>query len=204
LLAVKRGDQTSREIITRTIFLATGPMQFPEEPTHTARVESIASQTVLRDFNQDGLLDMAFPVARINISSLLTTGLTGSFRYVVRFYIQDPNTFFSARPSHALTFSCEMASMRETNGPYYVFEYDMTGDGHNDLAIINDLENLEIHEGDGRGHFERGIYDTLSVERGVISIFEDMDNDGIPDFINIKQEQTAREFNFTIDFINRR
>jgi hypothetical protein len=210
LFSVKRGDRESREVVRRRLFLARGPLAYGEEPDFEGAVESIASQTSLRDFNGDGLLDMAYPVARVNISSLLTTGLTGSFHYVTRFHLQKGRPasgggdIFDRRPDYELSFSCDLSSLRETNGPYYDFSYDLTGDKAKDLVIINDLENLEIYQGSATGRFSRRPWTSLKVKRGVISIFEDMDNDGMPDFMNINQEQTARDFHFTIDFLNRR
>jgi hypothetical protein len=202
----KRGDAQSREVVRRFVHMARAANDYAKEPDASFATESFAAQSLIHDFNRDGLLDLGFPIARLNIGSLLTTGLTGSFKYVLRFHLQrggggEP---FAVRPDSSMNFNADLASLRETNGPYYTFDYDLSGDGLDDFAIVNDTQNLDLYKATPEGDFGARPWARVVIDRGSVSSFADIDNDGVPDFLNLKQNQTSREFTLHIDFLDRR
>ena len=125
-------------------FLGDGMGNFTLKQTINLGQGNLKGEIALGDFNEDGILDVAFPV---------TGDLSGAHSTTVLIFFGDGTGNFVAGPS--VTVGQE---------PHTVITADFNKNGHLDLAVSNRTDGtISILLGDGRGNF------TLAATLSVIS-----------------------------------
>ncbi|MEO7166334.1 MAG: VCBS repeat-containing protein [Chthoniobacterales bacterium] len=128
-----------------TSFLGDGTGKFTQKQNTPLGVGNLKGEISLGDFNEDGKLDLAFPVTGNQIRKVPSK--------VVLIYFGDGTGNMVAGP--IIDVGSE---------PHTVITRDFNKDGHLDMAVTNRTDGtVSILLGDGHGNF------TLSVTRSVIS-----------------------------------
>ena len=123
-------------------FLGDGAGHFALKQTINLGPGNLKGEIAIGDFNEDGILDVAFPQ---------TGNLRGSHSRNVLIFFGDGTGNLVAGPT--VTVGQE---------PHTVITADFNGDGHLDLAVTNRTDGtISILLGDGHGHFT--LAETLSV-----------------------------------------
>jgi hypothetical protein len=123
-------------------FLGHGMGNFTLKQTINLGDGNLKGEIALGDFNEDGILDVAFPV---------TGDLSGNHSNTVLIFFGDGTGNLLAGPS--VTVGQE---------PHSVITADFNKNGHLDLAVTNRTDGtISIFSGDGRGNFT--LVTTLSV-----------------------------------------
>ena len=116
-------------------FLGDGTGQFSLEQTVTLGRGILEGEIALGDFNEDGSLDVAFPVSSLQIHGMPSTE--------VLIFFNDGSGALTAGPT--LTVGQE---------PHTVITADVNNDGHLDLAVSNKTDGtVSVLLGDGHGNF---------------------------------------------------
>jgi hypothetical protein len=128
-----------------TTFLGDGAGHITQQQTTNLGVGTLKGEISLGDFNEDGKLDMAFPVTGSQIQH--------EFSHIVLIYFGDGAGNLTPGPV-----------IQVGNEPHSVITPDFNKDGHLDLAVTNRTDGtVSLLLGDGTGNF------TLAVTRSVVS-----------------------------------
>ena len=133
VIAMGGGSENVAGLFVNT-FLGDGTGKFSLYQTTDLGLGSLAGKVALADFNEDGKVDLAFPVATSQSDFKSTTTLI---------FLGDGNSGFNA--AQPLTTGQE---------PHSAFTADFNSDGHFDLAVTNRTDaTLSIFLGNGDGTF---------------------------------------------------
>lgn len=136
------GNTTGNFFMT---FLGDGTGQFTQKQTTNLGAGNLKGEISLGDFNEDGKLDLAYPVTGSQIPKEPS--------HTVLIYFGDGAGNLTAGPI-----------IEVGNEPHTVITPDFNKDGHLDLAVSNRTDGtVSLLLGDGTGNF------TLSVTRSVVS-----------------------------------
>jgi len=126
-------------------FLGDGTGHFTQSQTTNLGVGNLKGEISLGDFNEDGKLDLAFPVTGSQIQKQPS--------HTVLIYFGDGTGKLTAGPI-----------IQVGNEPHSVITPDFNKDGHLDMAVTNRTDGtVSLLLGDGTGNF------TLSVTKSVLS-----------------------------------
>jgi hypothetical protein len=146
-LMVTQTEGTAKMKVLTHVYVATGPLTYPEAPTATFEKRGALTTPSLIDTNGDSQLDLVLIEIPLSVKSLFNYFVRNklSTRINVHLFTDDG---FSEAPSYRTNISLEAPNGREQVA--YTMG-DFNGDGFVDAAFGSGKETLTIHQGTGRG-----------------------------------------------------
>ncbi len=118
------------------------------EPDQVLISEGTASaQTLLRDVNGDGMLDLVLPSFKMGITSIIRVLITRSVNVDFNIFLLNRNGRFSDRPDYTrgVKFSVDLSG--ESDSQAMDLEGDYNCDGHSDFVYATGEDELSIYLG---------------------------------------------------------
>ena len=163
-----------------------GPSNYSDIPQQVIISEGTASaETMIRDVNGDGRLDLIMPSVKISIASIIRILLTRSLPINFNIFLLNENGSFSDRPDFSKKVKLKIDFSGESDAPALNFEGDYNCDKRKDFVYATDEDELSIYlgvEGDDKLFSDDSVAKVKVNAFGNLSSY-DLNNDGFSDMI---------------------
>lgn len=122
-----------------------GRIAFNTDPSAAVRMKGFTANTRHIDFASDGRKDFAGGAVNMGIGKIIGVLLSGSVSIPVMFYEQDENGQFSEDPAFRKKISVDFDMSSGQSSVPVVEMTDINGDGHKDLILSKDNDELRIY-----------------------------------------------------------
>jgi len=178
-----------------------GKDSYTNKPQQVIISEGTASaETMIRDVNGDGRLDLIMPSVKISITSIIRILLTRSLPINFNIFLLNEDGSFSDRPDFSKEVKLKIDFSGESDAPALNFEGDYNSDKRKDFVYATDEDELSIYLGveDDKKLFSDNAVTKIKVNSfGDLSSY-DLNNDGYSDMIIHYPQNTDYEGMVTV------
>ncbi|MCD6379876.1 VCBS repeat-containing protein [bacterium] len=170
VLNIYLGKQGNYSVIPQQVIISEG----------TASVE-----TMIRDVNGDGRLDLIMPSVKISITSIIRILLTRSIPINFNIFLLNEDGSFSDRPDFSKAVKLKIDFSGESDSPAMNLAGDFNGDKRKDFVYATDEDELSIYLGvvdDDKLFSDDAVVKVKINAFGELSSY-DLNNDGYSDMI---------------------
>jgi hypothetical protein len=156
--------------------------RFDPVPDCVLSAGGISFGYTIRDFNHDGISDLAFVELSTGIKSLTQFLFSQKYRRILKCYFSRPDSVFAKKPDFQLSFKHKF----QLNDPlgkkaFLSFEGDFNGDGLNDMVAGTVLDALQVYPALPGGVFAKKPAATIPVSASDSYRIVDVNGDGVSD-----------------------
>ena len=154
-------------------------------PDQILTAENFGGEHIFRDFNGDGLLDIATLNFDIGILQAAKFLLTKKIKNICRIYLMRSDHTYPDHPNSRINFhrKLTLTDLTESSLHKQNFEGDFNGDGLVDYIIATDKDQFAIYPGKGKGQFTKKSARDISTPTSEHFLITDINQDGCSDLI---------------------
>ncbi len=166
---------------------------FEHLPDQVLTTENFGGEYIVRDFNQDNLLDLALFTFKIGFAQAAKFLITKKASNTFEFYLMCQNGTYPTKPDGKVSFSRKVR-IGDILGSRlcHSFDGDFNGDGIQDLLIGTNTNELSIFPGHSQGLFSKKATHKIRAPISTHLCIEDLNRDGFSDILLWYPQNPAR------------
>ena len=153
-------------------------------PDQILTVENFGSEHVIKDFNGDGLLDLALLTFRIGFAQAAKFFITKKASNAYEFFLMRADNTYAKKPDGKIAFS-RAVRIQDIFGSSLCqsFDGDFNGDGFHDFLMGTDTNTISIFPGHPGGFFDSKTVFRISAPLSNRILVKDFNGDGRSDML---------------------